>query len=232
MMRGVPAPDALTGTNTTSPISGRPAAPWLRTSATTPATAEMICCTAGSEPSGSCASPTAGTTLASAVDACSRISSTRNSWPPRNSMVRGAPPGGKGVPCSIDGGANAAEVGGPCAFCCGGRPELPAITWYAIAAATSSTAVAPASRRQGAARRRPGSLPPLMTSEASSSGTLSTYSRIVFRWRARADADISGMARYVPHAVQAVCPEHAPVPTGLDPAGDGRPLHTAFLGPY
>ena len=94
-------------------------------------------------------------------------------------MVRGAPPGGKGVPCSIGGAAHATEDGGPGALCCGG-PELPAITWYAKAAATSTTAVAPASRRQGAARRRPGSLPPLMTSQACSSGTLSTYSRLVF----------------------------------------------------
>ena len=118
-------------------------------------------------------------------------------------MVRGAPPGGKGVPCSIDGAANATEDGGPCALCCGGRPELPAITWYAIAAATSTTAVAPASRRQGAARRRPGSLPPLMTSEACSSGTLSTYSRIVFRW---------------PRAGLDMCTANAPAPADRQPA--------------
>src|SRR6266851_4231428 len=52
MMRGAPAPAAPTGMNRTSPISRRPAGPWLEISATTPPAAEVICCTAAPGPSG------------------------------------------------------------------------------------------------------------------------------------------------------------------------------------
>ena len=90
-----------------------------------------------------------GSTLAGgAAGACPRICSTRSSWPPRNSAAGGAPPADRGVPCSIVGAAKATEDGDPGVLCGAGWPEPPVINRNAITAATSTTAVAPASGRQ------------------------------------------------------------------------------------
>ena len=97
--------------------------------------------------------PASGNTLVRDVGACSRTFSSRSSSPPRNSRVPGAPPGRKGVPCSIDGAARATGDGEACGFRGGTGPEGAEIRWKAIPPAMSTAAATPASSRQGAARR-------------------------------------------------------------------------------
>ena len=185
MMRGAPVPDALTGTKMTSPMSGRPAEPWLKISATIPPAAEVICCTAGSEPSGSPAAAAPSSTVVSEAGARPPTVSSRSWSPPRNSLVLGAPPGGNGVPCSIDGAVRATADGAARALGRGGWWEPARIRWMAAALTMSTAAVTPAISRPGRPRRRSRSRPPLITSETGSSGTRPTYS-----WHGREPAGL------------------------------------------
>ena len=91
-------PPALTGMNRTSPISRRPAGPWLEISATTPPAAEVICCTAAPRPSGLPARSAPGDTPVREARAGSSRCSSRSPPPPRNRKVLGASPGRQGVP--------------------------------------------------------------------------------------------------------------------------------------